>query len=231
MAAGFTALGNLRDPLADPYLAIAEVLIVVMAPAMVLLMAATHVCAPPGTRVWSIMALGFMVAAAALTVTVHVVELTVARRISPDIIHEYRYLVGFEWPSLLYGIDVVAWDIFFGLSLLCAAPVFGASRNVAARNGLLISGVLCLAGIVGPAVGNLGWRDIGIAGYAVAFPITCLALRKACRTARTAADQGLEPSARCTNQDGMAGEAGVVPGARCSRSSLVSAGWTGTKRG
>ena len=32
---GFVALGNVRDPLPDPYLAVAEVLIIFMAPAMV----------------------------------------------------------------------------------------------------------------------------------------------------------------------------------------------------
>ena len=99
-----------------------------------------------------------MLAAAALTVTVHVVELTVARRVGPGMIPGFRYLFGFQWPSLLYGIDIVAWDIFFGLSLLFAVPVFRASRNLAAGNGLLLSGVLCLAGIIGPAVGNLAWR-------------------------------------------------------------------------
>ena len=66
VVAGFISLGNLRDPLQDPYLAIAEVLIILMAPVMVLLMAATHICAPPGTRVYSMTALGWMVAAAAL---------------------------------------------------------------------------------------------------------------------------------------------------------------------
>ena len=43
VVAGFIALGNFRDPLADPYVTIAEVLIIAMAPVMVLLMAAaTH---------------------------------------------------------------------------------------------------------------------------------------------------------------------------------------------
>jgi hypothetical protein len=43
---GFASLGNLSKPLPDPYLAIAEVLILVMAPIMVALMLAIHACAP-----------------------------------------------------------------------------------------------------------------------------------------------------------------------------------------
>jgi hypothetical protein len=43
---GFASVGNLSKPLPDPYLAIAEVLILVMAPIMVALMLAIHACAP-----------------------------------------------------------------------------------------------------------------------------------------------------------------------------------------
>jgi hypothetical protein len=45
MVAGFASLGNLADPLPDPYLAIAEILILFMAPVMVMLMVAIHACA------------------------------------------------------------------------------------------------------------------------------------------------------------------------------------------
>ena len=45
--------------------------------------------------------------------------------------------------------------------------------------GLNVSGVMCLVGLVGPAIGILGWRAIGIAGYAVVFPLTCVALARA----------------------------------------------------
>ena len=38
---------------------------------------------------------------------------------------------------------------------------------------------MCLVGLVGPAIGILGWRAIGIAGYAVVFPLTCVALARA----------------------------------------------------
>jgi len=43
---GFAYVGNLNKPLPDPYLAIAEVLILLMAPIMVTLMLAMHDCAP-----------------------------------------------------------------------------------------------------------------------------------------------------------------------------------------
>jgi hypothetical protein len=36
----------------------------------------------------------------------------------------FGYLFNWHWPSVLYGVDIVAWDIFFGPALLFAAPVW-----------------------------------------------------------------------------------------------------------
>jgi len=72
--------------------------------------------------------------------------------------------------------------LFVGLSLLIAAPAFPSARNAWSRRGLLIAGALCLVGLVGlvgPAVNNLAWRGLGILGYAVVLPLTCLAIRRA----------------------------------------------------
>jgi hypothetical protein len=58
MVVGFAAMGNLSKPLEDPYLAIMEVLILVMAPILVLLAVVIHACAPESTKTYSMTALG-----------------------------------------------------------------------------------------------------------------------------------------------------------------------------
>jgi hypothetical protein len=88
---------------------------------------------------------------------------------------------------VLYGVDIVAWDIFFGLALLFAAPVFHAAGYVAVRNGLLIAGAMCVVGIIGPAVNHIILRQIGIIGYAIVWPIVCIPLSNVFR-------QGGQPS-------------------------------------
>jgi hypothetical protein len=80
--AGFSSIRNTSKPLPDPYLAIAEVLILLMAPILVCLMLAIHECAPRQAKPFTRMALGWMFAAAAFTTVVHFVQLTVARHIS-----------------------------------------------------------------------------------------------------------------------------------------------------
>ena len=181
MVAGFAAMGNLSKPLEDPYLAIMEVLILVMAPILVLLAVVIHACAPEGTKTYSITALGWMLLLAGFTMTVHLVQLTVVRRVDPSAIHGFQYLFNWHWPSVLYGVDIVAWDIFFALALLFAAPVFHAAGRVAVRNGLLIAGAMCVLGIIGPAVNHIALRQIGIIGYAVVWPIVCVPLSQAFR--------------------------------------------------
>jgi hypothetical protein len=179
MVVGFAAMGTTSKPLDDPYLAIMEVLILIMAPILVLLTVVVHACAPEGTRTYSMTALGWMLLLAGFTVTVHLVQLTVVRRIDPNAIQGFQYLFNWHWPSMLYGVDIVAWDIFFGLALLFAAPVFHASGHLAVRNGMLIAGAMSVAGILGPAVNHIALRQIGIVGYAIVWPIVCLPLSKA----------------------------------------------------
>jgi hypothetical protein len=188
---GFAVLGNVRDPLPDPYLGIGEALILVMAPIMVALMLAIHACAPNRAKPFTQVALGWMLAAAAFTTTVHVVELSVARHVAPDSFPGYARIFDFQWPSLLYAVDIVAWDVFFGLALLCAVPAFRRRSDTAARLGLIASGSLCLLGLIGPLAGAIAWRAIGILGYTLVFAATCVPLARAFRS--DADDAGASP--------------------------------------
>ena len=177
--AGFASIRNTSDPLPDPYLAIAEVLILVMAPIMVCLMLAIHQCAPKQAKPFTQVALGWMLAAAAFTTVVHFVQLTVARHIDSATFPGYAGIFGWQWPSTFYAIDIVAWDVFFGLALLFAVPAFPHRGDATlVRRGLILSGSLCLIGLVGPFANVLGLRTIGIVGYTVVFGLTCLPLSR-----------------------------------------------------
>ncbi|NBF39675.1 MAG: hypothetical protein GVY14_04610 [Spirochaetes bacterium] len=61
-----------------------------------------------------------------------------------------------EWPSTLYAVELLAWDVYLGLALVLAAPVFtGSGRRARARRALAVTGVLCLLGGIGLIVGNM----------------------------------------------------------------------------
>ncbi len=74
----------------------------------VLLMAAVHACARADGRVYGMLAFGWMLLVAVLTTTVHVVELTVGRRLDPASVAGSAQLFAFTWPSVSYAVDIVA---------------------------------------------------------------------------------------------------------------------------
>ena len=170
------AMHGLTEPIVDPVLAVMEVLTLMSALLIVVVIAAIHNYASVNRKVYGLIALAFTIAFAAMTSAVHFVELTAVRQ---------RGSGGIVWPSPEYAVELLAWNLFLGLALLFAAQVFddgGPERGV--RRGLLISGVLCVAGIVGPAVGNMRLQLVGILGYAVALPVVCFMLARLFRNDR-----------------------------------------------
>ena len=170
---GFTVYG-LNEPIVDPVLAVMEVLTLMSAPFIVVMMAAIHDYASIDRKIYGLVALAFAILFVGMTSAVHFVELTALRQ---------RGSGGIVWPSPEYAVELLAWNLFLGLALLFAAPVFdsvGAESGV--RRGLLISGVLCVAGIIGPAIGNMRLQLVGVLGYAVVLPVVSFMLARLFRS-------------------------------------------------
>jgi hypothetical protein len=165
---GFLSLKSPADPIGDPYFTILELLIVVIAPLMVLVMVSVHYKSSPGTGMYSLLAVVFMIIMAAITCSVHFVILTVSRPLVAEGFPWASQFFSFVWPSVAYALDILAWDLFFALSMLCASPVFRKGRlENATRALMIVSGILSLAGFVGVALSDMNLRNIGIIGYAV----------------------------------------------------------------
>jgi hypothetical protein len=114
-----------------------------------------------------------MILVAGLTSAVHFVGLTALRQMGAE---------GIAWPSPLYALELLAWDVFLGISLLFAAPVFqGAGLNQAIRISLFATGGLCIAGTIGPATGDMRFQFVAVAGYGALLPVTCLLLAQVFR--------------------------------------------------
>ncbi len=177
LVAGLLSLQSPQEPIGDPLFSILEILIILTMPVMVALMAAVHAWAPTETKVFSLMALVFMVLVAGLTCSVHFVILTVSRQAAFAGLSWLPLFLSFEWPSVAYALDILAWDVFFPLSVLFAAPVFSGNRLATSiRVLMIVSGVLALGGLSGVFVGDMQLRNIGIFGYAGVFPVVALLL-------------------------------------------------------
>lgn len=158
------------DPIVDPTLAMMEALTLLSAPLIVALMASIYETATPARKIFGVMALVFAGMMAGLTSAVHFVALTSGRQTDFGVL---------EWPSTLYAVELLAYDIFLGLPLLCAAFVFvGSGIRAFARWSLVVAGTLSLIGAIGPIVGDMALQRIGILGYGVGLPIAALPLSR-----------------------------------------------------
>jgi hypothetical protein len=175
LVAGFRSLQSPQQPIGDPLFSLLEILIIIAMPVMIALMVALHAWASPETKAFSLMALVFMGLLAGLTCSLHFVILTVSRQPAFARLSWLPLFLSFKWPSIAYALDILAWDVFFPLSVLCAAPIFSGSRLARSIRALMIvSGVLALGGLSGAMVGDMQLRNIGIAGYAGVFPVAAL---------------------------------------------------------
>ena len=177
LAVGLLSLESPQKPIDGPMLTILEVLIIVMMPAMVALMVAVHAWAPMDAKTLSLTSLVFMGLLAGVTCIVHFCVLTLSRQ--PEFTEQpwLPLVLSFEWPSVVYALDILGWDVFFPLSMLFAALVFQGSHLAAWIRVLMIaSGVLSLAGLSGVVAGDMQLRNIGIVGYVGMFLVVAALL-------------------------------------------------------
>ena len=157
------AQSGLSTPIVVPVLAIMELLTIASALPLLWLFVARHACVATAQRIWATLALCSCATFAFATMGVHLVELTAGRAAG-------KY--GMVWPSVIYAIELCAWDFLLGLALLFAAgapPTQHTSNRL--RHWLRITGALCLAGLIGPLVSNLRLQLVGVFGYAVLLPV------------------------------------------------------------
>jgi hypothetical protein len=172
---GLLSLESPLDPIRDPYFTMMELLIILIAPVMVVIMASIHAYASAETKVYSLSSLAFMVILAGITSSVHFIIITVRPQFEMAGITGEPLFLSFTWPSMAYAADILAWDVFFALSLIFAAPVFrGGGLEKTVRYLLLASGILSMLGLIGVPLANMNVRNIGVVGYALVAPVAFL---------------------------------------------------------
>jgi hypothetical protein len=172
LALGLLLLPSPQHQIQDPWFTLMEVLIMAIAPAMVVFTAGLLAGATDAHRPYAVASVAFMTACAVLTCAVHFSVLTLSRE--PGIAGQdwATHVFAFQWPSVVYALDILAWDVFFPLAALFAAlTVAGPGLAAIARRLLFASAALAFIGLAGVPLADMQVRNIGIVGYAVLFPI------------------------------------------------------------
>lgn len=176
---GLLSLKTAHDVIGNPYFTIMEILSILISLLMTISLIAVHLYAASDDKVFSLISLSFMLIATGITSSVHFLILSVSHSAEAGQLSNYSFFFSFKWPSVVYALDILAWDLFFGLSMLFAALVFTKDRvekNLKAL--LIICGILSLIGLMGVPLQNMQIRNIGIIGYAVVAPVAFLLIGK-----------------------------------------------------
>jgi hypothetical protein len=159
---------GLERPIGGIVLVAMEILTLLLALVLVVMMAAIHTSAAVEWKTNTLVALVFAALIAGISATVHFVQLTALRQLGT---------AGLVWPSPMYAAELLAWDVFLGLSLLFAAPSLQGSRlRRVARTTMTASGAMCLIGVIGPATGYMWLQFVSLVGYGLVLPVSCVML-------------------------------------------------------
>jgi hypothetical protein len=177
LAIGLVTLASPDQPIQNPWFTVMEVLILAIAPAMVAFTVGLCAWATAERKALAMLSVVFMSMCAGVTCGVHFAVLTLSRHpafAGPD----WATLVfSFRWPSLVYALDILAWDLFFPLAAMFAAlAVHGSGLAGLVRALLFASAALAFIGLAGVPLANMNIRNIGIVGYVFLFPAAALLL-------------------------------------------------------
>jgi hypothetical protein len=162
-AIGLLSLPSPKDPIGDPYFTMMELLTILIAPLMAISMVAVHDYASNDDKFFSLISLILMFIMAGITSCVHFVVLRINHHTEHEQLSKFSFVFSFKWPSVVYALDILAWDWFFALSVLFAAPVFKKTRlEKRLRFVLVLSGIISLSGLIGVPLQNMQIRNIGI---------------------------------------------------------------------
>lgn len=170
--AGLMSLESSDDPIDDPCFTIMEILIILIAPALVIILATVYAYASNSRKFYGLLGLIFMTILACITSCVHFVILNVRNEFEATQVPGRELFLSFTWPSVVYALDILAWDFFFAISMIFAALVFKNGKTERClKYLLLLSGILSFLGLLGIPFDNMNVRNIGVIGYAVVAPI------------------------------------------------------------
>lgn len=168
---GMMTLPTPEHPIQDPWFSAMELLVLLIAPAMVVFTASLYAWVPESEKTAAVLALVFMSLCAVVTSCVHFSILTLSRHPAIATTEWAPLVFGFSWPSLAYALDILAWDIFFAAGAFFTA--LSLRGNAAARTAqrlLMAASATAFLGLAGVVTENMNIRNVGILGYVLLFP-------------------------------------------------------------
>lgn len=169
--AGLYYSSSSHTPIGEPFFSCMEIIILLISPLMTAALISLHYFLSDN-KTASLAAVIFMAICITVSSAVHFSILTLGHH--PDTM-QFTQMFSFRWPSVVYALDILAWDWFFALSMLAAAiSVWQSMSSGKIKYLMLISSILSVSGLAGTALSDMSIRNIGIAGYGLLGPVVFL---------------------------------------------------------
>jgi hypothetical protein len=109
-----------------------------------------------------------------LTLFCHFISITIGESLIEN--NEiFGYLVSLTWPSVIFAVDILAWDILFGLSFIALGiSIINSFPKKIIPITMIVAGILSLVGLIALPLNNMNLRYIGVFGYTVMPLITSI---------------------------------------------------------
>ena len=177
LSVGLLTLPSPELPIQNPWFTAMELLILGIVPTMVVLAVGLHAWVPCERKSHAVLSILFISMCALVTCCVHFAVLTLSRQPTFFTGSWPTLVFAFRWPSVVYALDILAWDVFFPLGALFAAlAIQGLGLARLARNLLFGSAALAFIGLAGVPLANMNVRNIGIIGYVLLYPVVAALL-------------------------------------------------------
>ena len=161
---GILSLSSPLDQIPNPYFTLMEIIILLIAPILTIAMASIYLNSKDDVKIYGLIALISMAIMTIITSAVHFVVWTSSRQIQTLGFLKSELLFSFTWPSVVYALDILAWDWFFALAMIFAALTFNDKKL---RIVFIASGIISILGLLGVPLANMNVRNIGIIGYTI----------------------------------------------------------------
>ncbi|MFC1910857.1 hypothetical protein ACFLXC_06235 [Chloroflexota bacterium] len=170
VAASFIAL---KGPPVGIYLTLTSVITLIGVVAMVFLWSAMHICTQPDRKVFSLCSLAMITVLTALTSITRIVQISlVPQALDAGKTDGLSWFLVYGELSVMADIEVLAWGGFLGLAMLFLAPVFRKQKLERTLFWtLIISGSLCLIGVVGKVLNIPALTFVGLSGWGLGLTI------------------------------------------------------------
>jgi hypothetical protein len=158
---------SLNGPPVGIYLTLTSVVTLLGAVTMVFLWCVIYTCTQPDRKIYSLCSLAMITILAAQTCITRILQISlVPQALDAGKTDGLSWFLVYGELSVMSDIDALAWGGFLGLAMLLLAPVFRQRKLERALFWtLIVSGSLCLIGVLGKVLNTAALFYAGLGGW------------------------------------------------------------------